>query len=63
MDGKAALATGAARLPNLDWVAAQTEQQFLPLNGSQTSGTSAHRHSPTELSVWFHGRVQLERRQ
>lgn len=44
MDRKAALATGATRLTNLDWAAGQTEQQFLPLNGSQTSGTSAHRN-------------------
>lgn len=32
MNRKTALATGATRLTNLDWVAAQTEQQFLPLN-------------------------------
>lgn len=44
MDRKAAPATGATRLTNLDWVAAQTEQQFLPLNDSQASGTSAHRN-------------------
>lgn len=62
MDRKTALATGATRLTNLDWVASQTEQQFLPLKWQpDIRDLCTQERSPTELNVWSHGRVQLER--